>query len=82
MWVLTKEKLLNYLEIFIVKEQFIVLIRTALLEKILKTSKNVKIHNFALGDKVEKRKILFNDIDLTTSLSEINKHSFYLKVKI
>ena len=54
---------------------------SAFREDLKKLGKNVKIHNFALGDKVEKRKILFNDLDLTTSLSEINKHSIYLKVK-
>ena len=43
--------------------------------------KKIKIYNYALGEKVEKRRILFSDLDLTTSLSNLNKHSIYLKIK-
>ena len=43
--------------------------------------KNLVIYNCALGEKKEKKIININNLDLTSSLSEINKNSFYLKIK-
>ena len=48
---------------------------------IKKIGKNISIHNCAFGDKTEIKKLFLNNIDLTNSLSEINKNSFYLKIK-
>ena len=46
-----------------------------------KIGKNIKVYNYALGKKNEEKKILINKIDLTNTLSKINKNSFYLKIK-
>lgn len=46
-----------------------------------KIGKNIKVYNYAVGDKIEYRKLLINKIDLTNTLSKINKNSFYLKIK-
>ena len=46
-----------------------------------KIGKNIKVYNYAIGDKSDEKKLLINKIDLTNTLSEINKNSFYLKIK-
>ena len=46
-----------------------------------KVGKNIKVFNYALGKKNEEKKILINKIDLTNTLSKINKNSLYLKIK-
>ena len=46
-----------------------------------KVGKNIKVYNYAIGDKTEDRNLLINKIDLTNTLSQINKNSFYLKIK-
>jgi FkbM family methyltransferase len=43
--------------------------------------KNLVICNYALGDKNQKKNIKINNLDLTSSLSEINTNSVYLKIK-
>ena len=49
--------------------------------KVKKIDKNIKIYNFAFGNKIEKKKLFLNNIDLTNSLAEINEGSIYLKIK-
>ena len=46
-----------------------------------KIGKNIKVFNYAIGDKADRRKLLINKIDLTNTLSQINKNSLYLKIK-
>ena len=46
-----------------------------------KIGKNIKVYNLAVGSKIEKKKLIINKIDLTNTLSKINKNSFYLKIK-
>lgn len=46
-----------------------------------KIGKNIKVFNYAIGDKTDQRKLLINKIDLTNTLSQINKNSLYLKIK-
>ena len=46
-----------------------------------KIGKNIKVYNYALGEKNEEKKILLNKIDLTNTLSKINENSIYLKIK-
>ena len=46
-----------------------------------KIGKNVKVFNYAVGEKNGEEKILINKIDLTHTLSKINKNSQYLKIK-
>ena len=47
-----------------------------------KIGKNIKVYNYAIGEKTEEKEILLiNKIDLTNTLSQINKNSFYLKNK-
>ena len=46
-----------------------------------KIGKNIKVYNYAIGNKIEDRKLLINKIDLTNTLSQLNKNSFYLKIK-
>mgnify|MGYP006158453571 CR=1 FL=1 len=43
--------------------------------------KNLEIYDCALGEKKKESLISIRDLDLTSSLSKINKNSFYLKVK-
>ena len=43
--------------------------------------KNIRICNYALGNKAEYKNISQNTIDLTNSISKINKSSLYLKIK-
>ena len=43
--------------------------------------KNIKIFNFALGDKLEKKKLYFNNLDLTSTFKDYNKSSLYYKFK-
>ena len=50
-------------------------------KRLKKIGKNIKIYNFAIGDKSEEKKILINKIDLTNTLSKINENSIYLKLK-
>ena len=47
-----------------------------------KVGKNIKVFNYALGKKNEEKKILINKIDLTNTLSKINKNSLYLKIDV
>lgn len=46
-----------------------------------KIGKNIRICNYAIGDKVANKKITINKIDLTNTLSQINNKSLYLKIK-
>ena len=46
-----------------------------------KIGKNIKVYNYAIADKTDQRKLLINKIDLTNTLSQINKNSLYLKIK-
>ena len=46
-----------------------------------KIGRNIKVYNYALGEKNEEKKILINKIDLTNTLSTINEDSLYLKIK-
>ena len=46
-----------------------------------KIGKNVKVFNYAVGQKNGEQKILISKIDLTHTLSKINKDSLYLKIK-
>lgn len=46
-----------------------------------KIGKNIKINNFALGEKNEEKKLFINKIDLTNTLATINKNSLYFKMK-
>lgn len=43
--------------------------------------KNLFVCNYAVGDKNQKKRIIINEIDLTTSLTKLNENSFYLKIK-
>ena len=43
--------------------------------------KNIKIFNFALGNKVEKKKLYFNNLDLTSTFKDYNKSSLYYRFK-
>ena len=43
--------------------------------------KNIVFFNYALGARNEEEKISINDLDLTSSLSKINKKSYYYKAK-
>jgi FkbM family methyltransferase len=53
-----------------------------LIEKIKKNfKKNVVFFNYALGSKNKEEKISINTLDLTSSLSKINKNSIYFKFK-
>jgi len=49
--------------------------------KLKKVGKNVKVYNYALGSRNEEKNFLINQIDLTNTLSKINKDSIYLKFK-
>ena len=44
-------------------------------------NKNLTVNSCALGKKEEEKILSLEDLDLTSSLSKINKNSFYLKVK-
>ena len=46
-----------------------------------KVSQNIKIYDYAAGDQSEEKEFSLNNIDLTSSLSTLNKKSFYLKIK-
>ena len=46
-----------------------------------KIGKNIKVYNYAVGNKIEDRKLLINKIDLTNTLAQLNRNSFYLKIK-
>ena len=46
-----------------------------------KIGNNIKVYNYALGEKNEEKQILINKIDLTNTLSTVNENSFYLKIK-
>ena len=46
-----------------------------------KIGKNVKVFNYAVGEKNGEQKILISKIDLTHTLSKINENSLYLKIK-
>ena len=46
-----------------------------------KIGNNIKVYNYALGEKKEEKQILINKIDLTNTLSTINENSLYLKIK-
>jgi FkbM family methyltransferase len=48
---------------------------------IRRISENIKIYDYAVGDKLEEKEFFLNNIDLTSSLSKLNKKSFYLKIK-
>ena len=50
-------------------------------DNLTKIGNNIKVYNYALGEKNEEKKILINKIDLTNTLSAINENSFYLKIK-
>ncbi len=55
-----------------------------LLHKTIKqnnSNKNLTVNSCALGKKEEEKILSLEDLDLTSSLSKINKNSFYLKVK-
>lgn len=55
-----------------------------LLHKIIKQNnlnKNLIVNSYAVGKKVEEKFLSLNELDLTSSLSKINKNSFYLKFK-
>ncbi len=43
--------------------------------------KNLVLCNYALGEKKKEALININDLDLTSSLSKVDKNSFYLKIK-
>jgi FkbM family methyltransferase len=43
--------------------------------------KSIKLYDYALGEKKKERIINIEDLDLTSSLSKIDKNSFYLRVK-
>jgi FkbM family methyltransferase len=52
------------------------------LHKYLKKSgKNISTFSYAVGSKNEYKKIYLSDLDLTSTLSQINKKSLYLKIK-
>jgi FkbM family methyltransferase len=44
-------------------------------------NKNLTVNSYAVGEKVEEKLFSLDDLDLTSSLSKINKNSFYLKIK-
>lgn len=46
-----------------------------------KSGKNISIFSYAVGNKNEYKKIYLSGLDLTSTLSQINKKSFYLKIK-
>ncbi len=46
-----------------------------------KNGKNINVYNYAVGEKTEEKNIIIHKIDLTNTLSQINKNSFYLKIK-
>ena len=48
---------------------------------IKKVNQNIKIYDYAVGDQSEEKEFFLNNIDLTSSLSTLNKKSFYLKIK-
>tara|TARA_B100000029_G_C17404605_1_gene898345 strand:- start:288 stop:974 length:687 start_codon:yes stop_codon:yes gene_type:complete len=55
-------------------------INKILAEKFAK-HKNIEIFNFALDKEVSKKKIYINKLSSTSTLSELNRSSFYLKLK-
>ena len=46
-----------------------------------KIGENINVYNYAIGEKNEEKEIFINKIDLTNTLSQINKNSLYLKIK-
>ena len=46
-----------------------------------KIGNNIKVYNYAVGQKNEEKKIFISKIDLTNTLSNVNKKSTYLKIK-
>ena len=46
-----------------------------------KNGENIYVYNYAVGEKTEEKNIIIHKIDLTNTLSQINKNSFYLKIK-
>ena len=52
------------------------------LKKLVKLrKKNLFINNNAVGKSEQLKRINFNDIDLTSTLSQVNQRSFYLNIK-
>ena len=47
----------------------------------LKNNKKIKFHNYALGNKISKKKIYISNLSSTSTLSQFNYDSKYLKFK-
>jgi len=69
-------KIFNQAKIFCFEPNF------NLFKILLKLKSNrVNVFNYALGNKNQLKRMNSNSIDLTYSLSTLNKNSFYLKIK-